>query len=117
MPIYFQQQLLLLLILIISSLNIMENSWEQKTRQSHQKIGNGDSYNIRTPLPIQDYKEISEEVLPIILNIIEKESSHSGRPLQLHLGKPTTMQAGIKLVLVAVRPLHRHSCPTSPSLA
>ena len=93
----------------------MNNCWQQKTKQSLRQQGDDDYYNLGTSLLIPDKKEISERVLPIIINTIEKHNNHSGRPLQLQLSKSTTMQRGIRLVLVVVGPLPGHNCPTSPT--
>ena len=72
-------------------------------------------YELRTSLHIQGSKEINGEVLPVILNTIQQQSNHSGRPLKLELGKPTIMQDTMTLMLVATRPLFRLNFPTSPA--
>ena len=82
----------------------MNRNWEQKTRESLQQQGDSDLYDLCTSLPIQDQKEINDQVLPAIISTIEKENNHSGRPLQLWLGKPTIIQETIKLELLAARP-------------
>ena len=93
----------------------MDNQWEQKTRESLLQEGGYDSYELSTSLLIQDKKKINDEVLPIIINTIEKENNQSGRTLQLWLSKSTIIQPGIKFMMVAARPLPGHSCPNSPS--
>ena len=86
--------------------------WEQKVKQSLKQVGDTDNYHLRTPLHIPDQKEITNEVLPILLNVIRQQNSQSGRPLQLILSQPTIMQVGMTSVLRAIGSLPRHSYPT-----
>ena len=70
--------------------------WGPKARQSFQQQGEIDVYSLSIPLLYPGYKEVNDEALPIILDVISHQSSQSGRPLKLTLGKPTPMQCSIK---------------------
>ena len=65
--------------------------WELKARQSFKQQGEIDVYSLCTPPPYPDNKAVSDEALSVILDVIY-QSSQSGRPLKLILGKPTPMQ-------------------------